>query len=46
MVLVADSLFQKPQDEKLLSWEDTFRAMAEEDESWEDFDEVAGDGLE
>ena len=29
-----------------LSWEDTFREMAEESEDWSDFEGVSADGLE
>jgi antitoxin MazE len=38
-------LLRKPNDEKL-SWEDTYRAMAAEDENWADFDVALLDGLE
>jgi antitoxin ParD1/3/4 len=38
-------LLGKPQDEKL-SWEDTYRAMATEDENWTDSDALLLDGLE
>jgi len=30
----------------LLSWEDTYRAMAAEAEDWSDLEAAAGDGLE
>lgn len=30
----------------LLSWEDTYRAMAAEGEDWSDFEATSGDGLE
>ena len=29
-----------------LSWEDTFREMAKEDEDWSEWDTVADDGIE
>jgi antitoxin MazE len=38
-------LLRNKRDDKL-SWEDTFRAMAEEDEDWSDFDATLLDGLE
>jgi antitoxin MazE len=38
-------LLRKTEDAKL-SWEDTYRAMALEDEHWTDFDVVLLDGLE
>jgi antitoxin MazE len=38
-------LLRKPHDEKL-SWEETYRAMAEENENWADFDSTLLDGLE
>lgn len=38
-------LLRKPTDAKL-SWEDTYRAMALEDENWSDFDVALLDGLE
>ena len=38
-------LLRKPHDEKL-SWEDTYSAMASEDENWADFDITLLDGLE
>lgn len=30
----------------LMSWEETYRAMAAEGEDWSDFEGTAGDGLE
>lgn len=30
----------------LLSWEETYRAMAAEGEDWSDLESIAGDGLE
>lgn len=38
-------LLRKKQEDKL-SWEDTFKEMAEEGEEWTDFDAVLLDGLE
>ena len=38
-------LLRRPEDAKL-SWEETYKAMAEEKENWEDFDSVILDGLE
>jgi len=41
-----DGILIKPQteDEKL-SWEDTYKSMAEEKEDWKDLDITSGDGL-
>ncbi len=38
-------LLRKKNDDKL-SWEDTFKAMAEEKEDWDDFDTTLVDGIE
>jgi len=38
-------LLRKKEDDKL-SWEETFKAMAEEKEDWSDFDTTLLDGLE
>ena len=38
-------LLRKKEDDKL-SWEDTYKAMANENEDWEDFDVTLLDGLE
>ncbi len=38
-------LLRKKEDNKL-SWEDTYRAMADEKENWDDFDTTLLDGLE
>ena len=35
---------EKPQD--MLSWEETFKEMAQENEDWSDFDNLASDGIE
>ena len=38
-------LLRKKQEDKL-SWEETFKAMAREDEDWTDLDAALSDGLE
>ncbi|BBO86189.1 hypothetical protein DSCO28_67550 [Desulfosarcina ovata subsp. sediminis] len=38
-------LLRKKEDNKL-SWEDTYKAMADEKENWDDFDTTLLDGLE
>ena len=38
-------LLRKKEDDKL-SWEDTYKAMANEKEDWDDFDTTLLDGLE
>ena len=38
-------LLRKKEDTKL-SWEETYKAMAKEQEQWEDFDQTLLDGLE
>ena len=38
-------LLRKKEDSKL-SWEETYKAMAKEQENWEDFDQTLLDGLE
>jgi len=38
-------LLRKKEDDKL-SWEDTYQAMANEKEDWDDFDATLLDGLE
>jgi len=38
-------LLRKKQDDKL-SWADTYKAMAKEDEDWSDYDSALLDGLE
>ena len=37
-------LLRKKDDDKL-SWEDTYKAMADEKEDWQDFDTTLADGL-
>ena len=39
-------LLLRNKEESKLSWEDTFKAMADEKEQWDDFDETLLDGLE
>ena len=39
-------LLLRRKEEKKLSWEDTFKAMADEREQWDDFDATLLDGLE
>ena len=36
----------RQKDEKKLSWTDTYKAMADENENWDDFDVTLLDGLE
>jgi len=36
----------RQKDEYKLSWSETYRAMAEEKENWEDFEDTLMDGLE
>ena len=38
-------LLRRKKEDKL-SWEETYRAMAQEQENWDDFDETLLDGLE
>jgi len=38
-------LLRKKQEDKL-SWDETYKAMAEEDEDWSDYDSTLLDGLE
>ena len=39
-------LLLRNKEEGKLSWEDTYKAMADEKEHWEDFDVTLSDGLE
>jgi antitoxin MazE len=39
-------LLLRNKEESKLSWEDTFKAMADEKEQWDDFDSTLLDGLE
>ena len=41
-----ESIILRGVDEHKLSWEETFRAMAVEEEDWSDLDVTVGDGLE
>jgi len=41
-----EGLLLRQKDENKLSWADTFKAMADEDEDWEDFDVTLLDGLD
>ena len=39
-------LLLRKKDDNKLSWEDSYKAMAEENETWDDFDTALLDGLE
>ncbi|MBC2714274.1 MAG: AbrB/MazE/SpoVT family DNA-binding domain-containing protein [Desulfobacteraceae bacterium] len=39
-------LLLRKKDDNKLSWEDTYKAMADEKEDWDDFDTALLDGLE
>ncbi len=39
-------LLLRKKDDKTLSWEDTYKAMADEKENWDDFDITLDDGLD
>ncbi|MFH2063759.1 MAG: AbrB/MazE/SpoVT family DNA-binding domain-containing protein [Pseudomonadota bacterium] len=41
-----NGLLLRNKEESKLSWEDTFKAMADEKEQWDDFDTTLLDGLE
>ena len=41
-----NGLLLRNKEESKLSWEDTFKAMADEKEQWDDFDATLLDGLE
>jgi len=41
-----NGLLLRNKEESKLSWEDTFKAMADEKESWDEFDTTLLDGLE
>ena len=41
-----ESIVLRGKEKNKLSWEETYRAMAEESEDWSDFEAVADDGLE
>ncbi len=42
----AQGILLRNRQQDKLSWEDTFKAMAAENENWSDFDTVLLDGLE
>ncbi len=39
-------LLLRKKEENMLSWEDTYKSMADEKESWDDFNAALLDGLE
>ncbi|CAK8718524.1 SpoVT-AbrB domain-containing protein [Candidatus Electrothrix laxa] len=39
-------LFLRKQEDAKMSWEDTYKAMSQEQEDWSDFDVTLEDGLE
>ena len=39
-------LLLRKKEEKTLSWEDTYKSMADENENWDDFNVTLLDGLE
>jgi antitoxin MazE len=39
-------LLLRRKDDRKLSWENTYKAMAKEKEEWDDFDSTLLDGLE
>ena len=39
-------LFLRKQEDKKLSWEETYKTMSEEQEDWSDFNVTVADGLE
>ena len=41
-----ESIVLRGKERNKLSWEETYRAMAEESEDWNDFEAVVGDGLD
>ena len=41
-----ESIVLRGKEKNKLSWEETYRAMADESEDWSDFDAVIGDGLD
>ncbi|RJP81102.1 MAG: AbrB/MazE/SpoVT family DNA-binding domain-containing protein [Desulfobacteraceae bacterium] len=41
-----NGLLLRNKEESKLSWEDTFKAMADEKEQWDDFDTTLLDGIE
>ncbi len=41
-----DGILLRKQEDKKLSWEETYKAMSEEQEDWSDFNVTVADGLE
>ncbi len=41
-----EGLLIRHKNEDKLSWEETYKSMADEQESWDDFDDAVADGLE
>ena len=41
-----DGLLLKAPNYQKLSWEETYKEMAESDEDWSDWDDVSSDGLD
>ncbi len=41
-----EGILMRPKEEKKLSWQETFKQIAQSDENWDDFDVTVGDGLE
>jgi len=41
----AEGLLLRKKEDSKLSWEDTYKAMADEKEDWDDFDTTLFDGL-
>jgi len=46
MEMTSDGIILTPVKAKRLSWEETYRQMAEEDEDWSDWDAVSDDRWE
>jgi antitoxin MazE len=46
LVETEQGLLLRKKDEQKLSWEDTYKEMAQEKENWDDFDIAGLDGLE
>ena len=42
----SSGLFLRKKENNKLSWEETYKAMSEEQEDWSDFDITVADGLE
>ena len=41
-----ESVVLRGKEKNKLSWEETYRAMADESEDWSDFEAATGDGLD